>query len=99
MALWGHYRKAIAQAEEEWSDGDRPCEVTAVAGAAGLDPERLWNEVEGKRGWEPQDTGYQGMVWLIAWEMRGFPDWEGVTPAPRTAAEAADDAWRAAHGD
>ena len=24
--------------------------------------------------------GYQGMVWLIAWELSGWPDWAGITP-------------------
>jgi hypothetical protein len=98
LGLWRHYRAVIAQAEEEWSEGDRPCEVTAIASATGLDPQELWDEVEGRRGWESLDMGYQGMVWLIAWEMKGFPDWEGVAPPPRAPAEAADDAWRAAHG-
>jgi hypothetical protein len=94
--MWETYRNVLRQAEEEWWEGDRPCEVTAVARAAGLDPDRLWEEVEGVRGWESHDQGYQGMVWLIAWELTGHPDWQGTEPAPRTAEEAADDRWRAA---
>lgn len=89
------YLKALRQAEEEWWEGDRPPEITAVAAAAGLDPQELWDTVEGSRGWEPHDTGYQGMVWLIAWELKGYPDWAGVTPVPRTGEEAQDDRWRA----
>jgi hypothetical protein len=92
--MWTAYLKALETAEEEWWDGDRPAQVTAVAKAAGLDPEELWDRVEGKAGWESHDTGYQGMVWLFAWEMKGHPDWAGVTPVPRTGEEAQDDQWR-----
>jgi hypothetical protein len=55
MSMWKTYRKALAQAEEEWTDGDTPVEVTAVAKATGMDPAKLWDEVEGVRGWESHD--------------------------------------------
>jgi hypothetical protein len=99
MSIWATYRKALAQAEEEWTDGDTPVEVTAVAKATGMDPAKLWDEVEGLRGWESHDQGYQGMVWLIAWELSGWPDWAGITPTSRTAEEAKDDLWRASQED
>lgn len=97
--MWETYLAALAQAEEEWWDGDRPCEITAVAAATGIGPQELWDEVEGKRGWESHDQGYQGVVWMTAWGMKGYPDWQDVTPAPRTATEAVDDQWRRTNGD
>lgn len=78
--MWDAYLAACRQAEEAWQDGDRPHEVTAISAATGLDPEALWDEVEGVRGWESHDTGYHAMVWLVAWELSGHPDWAGVTP-------------------
>ena len=90
MSMWETYRKALVQAEEEWTEGDTPVEVTAVAMATGMDPAKLWDEVDGVRGWESRDQGYQGMVW---------PDWAGITPTPRTAEQAKDDLWRASQED
>ena len=76
MRMWDTYLKALEEAEEEWWEGDCPVEVTAVARATGLNPQDLWDRVEGQAYWVPTDTGYQGMVWLYAWSMRGHPDWQ-----------------------
>jgi hypothetical protein len=77
MGMWAIYLQALEAAEEEFWEGDCPVEVTAVAQAAGLDPAELWDRVEGQAQWVPTDMGYQGMVWLFAWGMKGFPDWQG----------------------
>ena len=99
VSMWVTYRKALARAEEEWTEGDTAVEVSAVAKATGMDPAELWEEVEGVRGWESHDQGYQGMVWLVARGLSGWPDWAGITPTPRTAEEAEDDLWRASLKD
>lgn len=80
-AMWEAYAAASRTAEEAWTENDCPVEIAAVAAATGLEPRKLWDEVEGVRGWESHDQGYQGMVWLIAWGMRGYPDWQGAQEA------------------
>jgi len=79
VSMHERYQAALREAEEKWQDGERPPEITAVALATGLDPEELWDEVEGKCGWESHDAGYPHVVWGIAWGLKDFPDWQ----APR----------------
>lgn len=75
MTMHATFEAELRKARETWQESDRPPEVTAVAAATGLDPERLWDVVEGQRGWESHNAGYEDVVWAIAWEMRGYPDW------------------------
>jgi len=70
------YAEARAEALKEWEGLDaldvmmhgepRPVEITAVASALGMDPEALWDHVEGCHGWEPHDEGYEAAVWAAA---------------------------------
>jgi len=68
------YTEARAKALEEWGDAldillhgePRPVEITAVASVLGMDPEALWDHVEGVHGWEPHDEGYEDAVWAAA---------------------------------
>lgn len=68
------YAEALAKAKAEWGDAlqimmhgePRPPEVEAVASVLGLDPEALWDHVEGIHGWEPHDEGYEDAVWAAA---------------------------------
>ena len=60
------YIMALKGAELRWQDGDRPPQVTAVAEVLGLDPDKLWEHVEGIHGWEPHDEGYEDAVWAAA---------------------------------
>jgi hypothetical protein len=68
------YAEAYARALAEWGDAiaimmhgePRPPEVEAVASVLGLDPEALWDHVEGEHGWEPHDEGFEDAVWTAA---------------------------------
>jgi hypothetical protein len=68
------YAEARARALAEWGDAldillhgePRPVEITAVASVLGMDPEALWDHVEGEHGWEPHDEGYEDAVWDAA---------------------------------
>jgi hypothetical protein len=89
--MWDAYGTALRAAEEAWQEPECPPVVTAVAAVLGMDAEDLWDEVEGKRGWESHNAGYEAMVWFIAWELTGRPDWRGiVTVTQSTGASGGD---------
>lgn len=67
------YQEALACAKAAWQDGEAPPQITAVAEVTGLDPDRLWDHVEGECGWEPHDEGYEEQVWDCARQM-GWSD-------------------------
>lgn len=75
MRMWEQYERELRKAQEAWQENDCPPDVTAVALATGMKPDDLWEVVEGQRGWESHDPGYAYVVWVIAWELRGHPDW------------------------
>lgn len=95
--LWNAYTAVLRAAEEEWQEPERPPVVTAVAAVLGMDPEALWDEVEGKRGWESHNAGYEAMVWFIAWELKSHPDWRGIVTVTQPAGASGGGQPSAAH--
>ncbi len=52
---------------EPWIDLDpRPTECDRIGLAVGIDPEKLWEHVEGEHGWESHDEGYAEAVLVAA---------------------------------
>lgn len=67
------YAAALPVAEAAWTEAELydartlpPPVVSAVASALGMDPDALWDHVEGVHGWEPHDEGYEDAVWAAA---------------------------------
>lgn len=67
------FAATLPAAEAAWADAELHCTaalpppvVTTVAAVLALDPEDLWDHVEGIHGWEPHDEGYEDAVWAAA---------------------------------